>query len=71
MLDHHIDGSHLCSKRSAKLRFRNGIRHSRALITADIERTCARVEPSERAAVASAYYADRRRGVSQIGRAHV
>ena len=25
MLDHHIDGSHLCSKRSAKLRFRNGI----------------------------------------------
>ena len=25
MLDHHIDGSHLCSKRSAKLRFRQGI----------------------------------------------
>ncbi len=25
MLDHHIDGSLLCSKRSAKLRFRQGI----------------------------------------------
>lgn len=25
MLDHHIDGSHLCSKRFAKLRFRQGI----------------------------------------------
>jgi 5-methylcytosine-specific restriction endonuclease McrA len=25
MLDHHIDGSYLCSKRCAKLRFRQGI----------------------------------------------
>ena len=28
MLDHHIDGSHLCSKRFAKLRFRQDILHS-------------------------------------------
>lgn len=28
MLDHHIDGFHLCSKRFAKLRFRQGILES-------------------------------------------